>query len=183
MRKTGTSWAGPHLLKLLVLSFLSSSKHEILKIISKIRGGGSKNSSIQRRRRPWARNGGSKWGRRSKRSWLLVLGSWYPWKQQIITHQSSTQPQYPMIMNNQQQKERVLFGGRRRTGQFWSNICRDCGIQHYMEFDEGNLELGKDPITWSTVVNCLKSIGSKPIIYDNKFLMRYWALLSESQIT
>ena len=32
------------------------------------------------------------------------------------------------------------------------------------------------------MVNFLKRIGSKPIIYDNKFLMRYWALLSESQV-
>ena len=44
------------------------------------------------------------------------------------------------------------------------------------------LELGKDPITRLTVVNCLKIIGSKPITHKNAFLLRYRTLLLERQV-
>ena len=50
------------------------------------------------------------------------------------------------------------------------------------EWDEGYLELGKDPITRLTVVNCLKIIGSKPIPHKNAFLLRYRTLLLERQV-
>ena len=32
------------------------------------------------------------------------------------------------------------------------------------------------------MINCLKSIGRKPITYENDFLLIYWAFLSERQL-
>ena len=44
--------------------------------------------------------------------------------------------------------------------------------------DEVDLELGEDPVTWMTVANSLKRIGSNPITYDDYPLLRKRALLS-----
>ena len=48
--------------------------------------------------------------------------------------------------------------------------------------DEACLGLSKYPVPWSTVVNCLKGIGNKPIEKNNAFLMSKKALLSKRQV-
>ena len=48
--------------------------------------------------------------------------------------------------------------------------------------DEWYLELVEYPIPRSTVVNCLKTIVSKPITYENYSPLRYQTLLLESQV-
>ena len=84
-----------HHLNPLVLPFLSISEYTTFKSISRRRGGGSENTSGHTRRRPDASSRWSKWGWQSERSWLLVIGSWYPWNKEMITHQSRTQLQLP----------------------------------------------------------------------------------------
>ena len=48
--------------------------------------------------------------------------------------------------------------------------------------DEGDLELGKDTVPQMTVVNGLKINDSKPITYENYFLLRKRLLLSQRQL-
>ena len=48
--------------------------------------------------------------------------------------------------------------------------------------DEGDLELGEDPVPQTTVACCLKRIGGKPITYDNAFPLSYWVFLLEIQV-
>ena len=49
----------------------------------------------------------------------------------------------------------------------------------YGVFDEGDLELGKDPVPHMTAADCFKSIGRKPITYNNSFPIRKQLLLSD----
>ena len=82
-------------LNLLILLFLSILEYTVLKSITIRRGGGSENKSIHWKRRLGKRRRGSKWVWQYKQSLLLVIGSWYPWNQDLITHHSSTKPQLP----------------------------------------------------------------------------------------
>ena len=49
-------------------------------------------------------------------------------------------------------------------------------------FDEACLELGKDTVHWSTLVNCLKRFDSKTITYNYYFPMSKRAFLSKRQV-
>ena len=42
---------------------------------------------------------------------------------------------------------------------------------------EGDLELGEDQVPQITVVDCLRSIGNKPITYENSFPLENWIFL------
>ena len=84
-----------HYLNLLIFPFLSLLEYTVFKINSRRRRGGSENTSIHRIRRPGASSRWIKWGWQSKKSWLSVIGSWSPWNQELIIHQSRTRPQLP----------------------------------------------------------------------------------------
>ena len=81
-----------HHQKLLILPFLSLPEYTVFKSISRGRGKGGENTSSYRRRRLGmiSRVGKLRW--KSKQSWLLFICSWSPWNQELITHQSRTQP-------------------------------------------------------------------------------------------
>ena len=48
--------------------------------------------------------------------------------------------------------------------------------------DEACLEIGEDTVPCQTVANCLQSIGSKPITYNNDLPILKWALILKRQI-
>ena len=49
-------------------------------------------------------------------------------------------------------------------------------------WNEWDLKLGEDPVPWMTVVNCLRSIGSNTITYENALALTKQTLLSEMQV-
>ena len=49
-------------------------------------------------------------------------------------------------------------------------------------WDEGDLEFVEDPIPEFTVVNCLRGIGKKHIMYENASPLRKRELLSDDQV-
>ena len=48
--------------------------------------------------------------------------------------------------------------------------------------DAACLKLGENPVTQQAVANCLQSIGSKPITYENAFPPINQALISQSHV-
>ena len=53
----------------------------------------------------------------------------------------------------------------------WTSLEKELEIQRNTKvervWDEGDLDLGENPITQMTVINCLRRIGNNPITYDN----------------
>ena len=84
-----------------------------------------------------------------------------------------------------------IRAGKKNSNHWWSEAnwsrLKEALVNIWYPYlreqcDEACLEIGLDPVPKQTVFNVLRSIGRKPITYDNVFPDKKRALLSNSQV-